>query len=319
MIYIEASSTLRLRPSHLLLMIYRYLSGVYQAGDLFALNYIKGFMDGKSASKPERILTVSGHGIGEAETWLAERMDDCRIDTVSFRMIDTQLLQFLRAAGRADIETIFSKFAEMVAPYPLLLELASDAGLVPYWCDQAQDIQRYFQRQKITVFSDHPLCIETSCHYDLIYVSHGMQYFSVDAAEKLRQHLSPEGWLAILMPPADGNANGDRFARFSSSMVARESKTLFRKLLESRGYALAPLPTGSPDLRNLAVRRELSRFNVLASAKSVLLGELILASLGEHISDRTRMEILNETAAQFNGLSMPVNEELELLIIEAKS
>ena len=121
------------------------------------------------------------------------------------------------------------------------------------------------------------------------------------------------------MPPADGNANGDRFARFSSSTVARESKTLFRKLLESRGYALAPLPTGSPDLRNLAVRRELSRFNVLASAKSVLLGELILASLGEHISDRTRLEILNETAAQFNGLSMPVNEELELLIIEAKS
>jgi hypothetical protein len=41
--------------------------------------------------------------------------------------------------------------------------------------------------------------------------------------------------------------------------------------------------------------------------------------LGEHISDRTRLEILNETAAQFNGLSMPVNEELELLIIEAKS
>ena len=187
MIYIEASPTLRLRPSHLLLMIYRYLSGVYQAGDLFALNYIKGFLDGKSASKPARILTVSGHGIGEAETWLAERMDDCRIDTVSFRMIDTQLLQFLRAAGREDIETVFSKFAEMVAPYPLLLELASDPGLVPYWCDQAQDIQRYFQRQKITVFSDHPLCIETSCHYDLIYVSHGMQYFSVDAAEKLRQ------------------------------------------------------------------------------------------------------------------------------------
>jgi SAM-dependent methyltransferase len=318
MIYIEASPKLHLRPSHLLLMIYRYLSGVYQMGDLFALNYVKGFLDGNLALKPTRILTVSGHGIGEAETWLAERIDDCHIDTVSFRLIDTQLLQFLRAAEPEDIETVFSKFAEMVAPYELLSELASDAGLVPYWCDQAQHIKHYFQRQRITVFSDHPLRIKNSRSYDLIYVSHGMQYFSVDAAEKLRQRLSPKGWLAILMAPGDGSPNGDGSARFSNSTVVREGKALFRKLLESRGYVLASLQAASLNLRNLAARRELSRFSVLAGAKSVFLGELILASLGEHIADRARLEILNETAARFKELNVPVNEELELLVIESK-
>jgi len=182
MIYLEASPKLRLRPSHLLLMIYRYLSGVYQAGDLFALNYIKGFLDGNSASKPTRILTVSGHGIGEAETWLAERIEDCHIDTVSFRLIDTQLLHFLRSAEPSDIEAVFSRFAEMVTPYELLSQLASNPGLIPYWCNQAQHIKHYFQQGKIAVFSDHPLRIDTPGRYDLIYVSQGTEYFSIEAA-----------------------------------------------------------------------------------------------------------------------------------------
>ena len=319
MIYIEASPVLRLRPAHVLLMIYRYLSGVYQMGDQFALNYIKGFLDGNSATNPKRILTVSGHGIGEAETWLAEKFADCHIDTVSFRLIDTQLLQFLRAATAADIETIFSKFVDIVGSYKLLSQLAADPGLVPYWRGQAQHVKDYFRKKTISVFSDHPLRMQTSCSYDLIYVSHGMQYFSDEAVAKLRRHLAPQGLLAILMAPAEGSQNGNGAGRFSNSRVALEGKALFRKLLEDRGYILSPAQSFALDLKGIGRRRELSRFNILASAKSVLLGELILASLGEHISDRARLEILDATAARYDDLNMPVSEELELIIIESES
>jgi SAM-dependent methyltransferase len=322
MTYIEASATLRLRPSHLLLMIYRYLSGVYQMGDLFALNYIKGFLDGNSAEpKSKKILTVSGHGIGEAETWLAKRVTGCEIDTISFRLVDTQLLQFLRAAEVNDIEAVFLKFAQMVAPYQMLSELVSDPGLVPYWCDQAAEIKHYFHQRKIRIFSDYPLCINPQYYYDLIYISHGMEYFSVEAAEKLSRLLASGGWLTILMPSKDHSTNGkpSLSTRFANTAPVQEAKALFRKLLQARGYILAREAVPNIDFSAVATRCELSRFRVLASANSVLLGELILSSLGEHISDRARLEVLNETAAQFKELRMPVNEELELYIMEAKS
>jgi hypothetical protein len=48
------------------------------------------------------------------------------------------------------------------------------------------------------------------------------------------------------------------------------------------------------------------------------MGELILSSLSEHIPDRARLEVLNETAVRSRELRVPVNEELELYIMEAK-
>ena len=313
MMYIEASPRLRLRPSHLLLMIYRYLSGVYQVGDLSALNYVKGFLDGNSAQpKLKRILTVSGHGIGEAEMWLAGRVDGCEIDTISFRLVDTQLLQFLRAAEATDIERVFSKFSQIVSPYEVLSELVSDLGLVPYWCEQAEAVTRCFQEARVNVFSDHPLRIPSSRLYDLIYVSHGWRYFSMKAAEELRRHLSPQAWLAVLMPSQDGSS------RFATTPPVREALALFNKLLEDRGYVLKPYHTPHLDLKALAARCELIRFSVLAPASSILIGELILRSLGEHISDRARLGVLNETAVHFKELRMPVNEELQLYMMEAK-
>lgn len=315
--YIEVSPTLRLRPSHVLLMIHRYLSGIYQTGDLFALNYIKGFLDGNATPPPTRVLTISGHGIGEAETWLADRLYNCHIDSLSFRLIDTQLLHFLRATEPNHIEMVFSKFAEMVAPYNLLSELVASPGLVPYWCNQARQIQHYFQNGKVTVFSNHPLQTNYENSYDLIYVSQGTQYLSIDSPEKLRGRLSPDGWLAILTPSSSSFFNCDGAGRFATSTVVLEAKALFRSLLESAGYVLTPLPNINLRLTRLSSRTEISRFSVLATAKYVLVGELILASLGEHISDRARLQALNDTAVRFTDLKMSVSEELELSFIKA--
>jgi hypothetical protein len=153
--------------------------------------------------------------------------------------------------------------------------------------------------------------------YDLIYVSQGTQYCSIEAAEKLRLKLACRGWLAVLTPPSKGHCNG--LVRFANAKVVLEAKALFRSMLQAQGYVLASLAEPTLDLSTLAIRTEISRFNVLATANSVLLGELILASLGEHISDRARLQVLNDTGAQFKELSMPVNEELELFLIESRS
>ena len=71
------------------------------------------------------------------------------------------------------------------------------------------------------------------------------------------------------------------------------------------------------NLRHKCIRREAIGFSVLAPANLVLIGELILISLYEHISDRARLEILNEVAARYRDLRTPVNEKLQLYIMEA--
>jgi len=319
--YLEASPQLRLRPSHLLLMIYRYVSGIYQVGDLSALNYVKGFLDasaGGKAATPRRILTVSGHGIGEAEMWLAERFSNAEINAISSRMVDTQLLQFLRIAQAKDIKAVFSEFQRRVGSYKVLSELAADPGLVPYWCDQAQSIQRVFGHANVGVYSDAPHALPESKKYDLIFASHGSKYFSAAVAEKLRSHLAPGGHLAILLPSPDDHADGIR-ARFANSRHVRDAKQIFENHLADRGYTLTRDVLPHAGLVELAQRREVIHFSVLAPANLILLGELILRSLGEHISDRARLEALNATAAGFKELQIPVNEELMLYIVEAKA
>lgn len=316
MIYIEASPHLRLRPSHLLLMIYRYASGVYQVGDLSALNYLKGFLDGSSVEREgARVLTVSGHGIGEAERWLASRLAGCTVDSVSFRLVDTQLLHALRIASPEEIEALFGRFAALVAPYPTLGTLASDPGLIPYWCEQAALIAACFQTGRVNAFSDSPFRIPASRRYDLVYVSQGGPYFTLEAAERLRNRLESGGLLAALAPARSVDGFGSRFA---TSQPVGEAKALFGQMLEQRGYAITAEAKPPPDLATLATRREVIRFNVLAPAHAVLVGELILASLAEHISDRHRLEVLEEAAARFIDLQLPVSEELELCMMGAE-
>ena len=299
-------------------MMYRYLSAIYQTGDLAALNYVKGYLDGKeSLAEPERILTVSGHDIGEAEMWLAERYPDAIIDTISFRLIDTQLLQFLRAAESEDIESVFQQFESMISAHPVLQQLASDRGLIPYWCEQAEAITRNFEQHNVTVYSVTPMSIPPTKTYDLIYVSHGSRYFSMDAAAKLRQHLSDRGQMAVLLPnrrPPRPGLDGQQ-RRFAQLETVREAKTHLREQFEQRGYDIRGMMWRNPEMDSISERRELIRFNVLAPASAVLIGELIVGSLYEHISDKARLDVLNETASHYQDFDEPVYEELELYII----
>jgi hypothetical protein len=317
MIFIEASDNLRLRPSHLLLMIYRYMSGVYQAGDLSALSYTKGYLDASSgSSESKRVLTVSGHGIGEAESWLADHIADCQIDAVSFRLVDTQLLQFLRAAEPHHIESVLDQFKEMVAPFPVLAELMADPGLTPYWCEQSKALKRLADEERMSIFGVHPEKIPAQRLYDLIYVSHGEPFLTRDSVVKLREHLAPDGNMAVLVrTQPNGSGSGTRTEPFAGSTPVLNAIRYFDSYIEERGYSVAATPKPAVDLADIARVEEPINFSVLAPADSVLIGELILTSLPDHIPDQARLEALDEAASRFTGLQAPVSESLKLYLL----
>src|SRR5262249_50325426 len=251
-------------------------------GDLSALNYIKGFVDGSGPLHAlDRVLTVSGHGIGEAEMWLLDRVAGCSVETVSFRLLDTQLLQFLRAAEPKDINLVFARVSELVAPYAPLAELVADPGRVPYWCEQSEAIKRCFQTERLAVYSDFPLRLPAAELYDLIYVGHDSRSLSLPAAQQLRKHLRPHGLLAIVKSAAGEGAAGGVMprVRFADLPEVRDAKRRFGRGLEARGYQLEVGPEDGLDLSPLAGQRECIRFAVLAPATAVLLGEFILSSL----------------------------------------
>jgi hypothetical protein len=314
MILIETPTGQSLRPMHLLLMLYRYLSGVYQLGDVAGLNYIKGFIDGGGGQgKLDRVLTLCGHGIGEPEVWLSERLPNAVIDTVSFRQLDTQLLQFLRTAGRSGIAAAFDRFREVLEPFPALYRLLDDEGLVPYWELQAEEWSAP-RRSHVNVYSDNPLRIPDTRVYDLIYVSQGLRYLDVDAVMKLRRHVRGGGWLSILVP-ASSEAAGERFA---DSMWTTEAKHVFNQLLGRRGYPPARDTHSSLDIQPLVTNSEYIRFSVPASAKSMLVGELLLYSMHEHLSDRVRLEVLAETLDTLSVADVSVREILQLFMIQGE-
>ncbi|MCF7810476.1 class I SAM-dependent methyltransferase [bacterium] len=318
--YIEITSQLRLRPKHLLLMLYRYISGIYKMGDLSALNYIKGYIDGSGDGKnTKQILTVSGHGIGEAERWLTHRFKDCTIDATSFRLLDTQILHFLRQSNSEDIIKAFKQFGKILKPYDALMEFFEIPGLVPYWIEQADVIQQLCIQNRLTIYSTNPLHVPENKSYDLIYLSYGTHYVTLDAITKLRSMLKPGGMLAVLMPSDEPQTSDlHDYGRFADSPKVRKARSAFRRALESRNYIIRPEFKKPKDILKVADKCEKLLFTVLAPASAVLFGELILGSLSEHISERARLEALNQTIGDFSDVEEAVREELDLYLMEAK-
>jgi hypothetical protein len=311
MIAVRTTSGHRLRPVHLFLMLYRYLSGAYQLGDLSALNYLKGFLDGRDDGRaPARLLSVSGHGIGEPELWLSDRYPSSRIDVLSFRLLDTQLLQFLRAAGAPGVVEVFEQFRDLVQPFPALAELVADVGLVPYWELQA-DEWRTGRREHVTVYSASPASLPATTTYEVAYVSNSTPYVDDDVIERIRPHVEAGGWIALLEPAA-GDAGADRFSRSPYTTGARR---LLNAFLEShRVQVTRPCPE-SPAQRTAAAHVELIPLAIPAPARSVLVGELLLALMHEPVSDRLRIEALGTVLASVAPTDMPVKDVLQLVMI----
>jgi hypothetical protein len=312
MIAFRTASGPRLRPIHLFLMLYRYLSGAYQLGDLSALNYVKGFLDGRRTDgSPRAILSISGHGIGEPEVWLSSRYPEAAIDVLSFRLVDTQLLQFLRIAGPQGVGDVFAQFREAVAPFPALAELVADAGLVPYWELQAEE-WRAGLRSKVTVYSVSPEALPAEASYDIAYVSNSSPYVTMDVLQALQRHVTASSWIALLTPAGGSSVP----LAFAASPYAREARERLSDFLRGRG--LTPQRTPDPILECdvLADRIEVIPLSIPAPARSVLVGELLLCLMQEPVSDRLRIEALATVLGSVPETDTPVRDTLQLIMIQ---
>jgi SAM-dependent methyltransferase len=311
MLVFQTSTGHRLRPVHLLLMLSRYISGVYQLGDLTALSYFKGFLDGSNQRQSvSRILSISGHGIGDPEIWLSHAFPDAAIDALSFRLVDTQLLQFLRGAGPAGVAQVFAQFRTATEQLSGLRDLMDDPGLVPYW--QLQAAEWGDGRRRVSVFSTSPLRLPEGRAYDVIYVSNSARYLQPAALDALRRHLAPGGRMAVL---AASNA-ADPADQFFKSPYVRQGCDLLDRLLEQHGYSAVCQAHQVTDTDDPSTRRELIRFTIPAAPKSVLVGELLLYSMHEHITDRVRLQVLSDVLRDVPPAEVIARETLELSLIE---
>ena len=312
MIFLEAGNKLHLRPAHLLLMIYRYASGIYQTGEISALSYTKGYLDNQGESNsPCRILTVSSHGIGEAETWMVDRLANPIVETVSFKLINSQLFQFIRYADNDEIAEIINKFCQIVGPYPILSELANDPGLVTYWQSQSSKIKEIYEKKQLTVYSNTPNKIPHNRSYDVIYVTHSEPVLPEGTVEYLRCLLTEGGLMAILVP--DRSSGADNSETFSLYPQVKTAISDLRKAHEQYGYHHVYQRTGDEkQLSRGAFRTEFINFVVPSSARVALLGELLLESLYDHIPDNVRLTALEQAASQLENENTVVNERLKL-------
>jgi hypothetical protein len=311
-IVFETASGHRLRPVHLLLMLYRYVSGAYQLSDLSALNYVKGYLDGRGAWTPSSILTVSGHGIGEPEAWLSDRLPTVCIDAVSLRLLDTQMFQFLRAAGSGGVTEVFERFTEVVSTMPGLAALASDEGLMPYWVLQATKWSQA-GRAHVRAFSVPPDDLPAQRAYDFIYINHSHPYLSGELLDRLRGHLRPAGWMATVVPTA-GEAG-----RFAESEHVQRAKIRLNDSLARRGYPPLRAPVAAFSASCAVRRAESFAFDVPSPARAQLMGELLLFSMHGHVSDRIRLQAVSEALDDVSVANVPVRESMQLLLIEKEA
>jgi hypothetical protein len=294
----------------MLLMLYRYVSGVYQLGDFSALSYIKGLLDGGQPRPVRRVLSISGHGIGEPEIFMSDRFPGAAIDALSYRLIDTQLLQFLRTAGPAGVAEVFEQFKAASADLDGVSRLLDDAGLVPYWEQQAEEWSAG-RRPAITVYSNLPDAVPASHKYDFVYVSNSAPYLQDGSLPSVFRHVAPGGLMAVTLP-----AQVDSRDQFSRSAYVQRAREMYDAILRRQGYAANHRTESASPLGVDVLRRETIPFPVPAPAHSVLVGELLLHSMQAHISDRIRLEALSEVLLQVPETDVPVKETLDLLLIE---
>ena len=221
-------------------------------------------------------------------------------------------------AGSFEVAHALAWQGQKPGSYEVLNELVADPGLIPYWCEQSEEISGLFERYPTRLFSDAALSALPADEYDLIYISQSARDLSVEAVEGLRHSLSAQGVLGVLMPLREQRGQAQPIC-FANSVPFVEAKEQFRQQLERRGYTLLPAYPLHVDLSHLTDHCEKIRFNVLATAHAVLVGELILSSVYEHITDRARLDVLNDVATQFRDVQIPMSEELQFCVVEGKS
>ena len=315
------SNQVRLGISQALLLLYRYLTGIYALGDLSFVQFLTGYVSGKKRSLDGcRVLTISGNGIGELEKSLCLQWNVEHLETMSVNPAQMRILRLMREASSDEVEAFFGWARNCLNDFPNLRSLLLSPGLVAYWQQQGAFWQSSELSGRIHLFSGSPWSISPAQGYDAILLSHGQNLLLSSDARSLCAFLKPNGILAVLMPvifhPA--GLQGPLPSRFSDLPVVREAKERMRAEARASGYEI-------PGDRPVNIRWTLApddvvryvSFSIASPLRSLLIGELLIQTLAAELPDTVRLTLL-ESALERVPLGAGAGTETLLILLAEK-
>jgi hypothetical protein len=316
----KLSNQVRLTVSQALLLLYRYLTGIYALGDLSFVQFLGGYVRGKKCSLDGgRILTVSGNGIGELEKMLCLQWEFDHLETMAVSPVQMRVMRLLMDASPDEVAELFEWAQDCLRDHPNLQSLMASPGLVAYWQQQCELWQSLQLKGRVRLFGGSPWDMPTTETYDAILLSHAQQLLRGGDAKHLLSYLKPGGWLAALMPVIfRPDALQQRMpARFSDSPVVEAAKQRMREEAWHLGYEM-------PDGQSVHIRWALApddtahvvSFSIASPLRSLLIGELLIYSLAAELPDVTRLTLLESALADISPAAGAGTEALLILLAE---
>lgn len=316
----KLKNQVRLGTSQALLLLYRYLTGIYVLGDLSFVQFLSGYMRGKKRDlESSRILTVSGNGIGELEKMVCLQWKLEALETMAVSPAQMGIMRLLMDSTPDEVAEFFNWAQECLRDYPNLKALINSPGLVAYWQQQCDLWQSPELKERVRVVGGSPWDIPATESYNAILLSHAQKLLRDGDAKHLLSHIKPGGWLATLTPvifrPDEFNERMP--ARFSDSSYIQVAKQRMRTEAGRLGYEM---PNGQP----VHIRWEpapddtfhVVSFSIPSPLQSLLIGELLIQSLVAELPDAVRLPLLESSVADIPSGAGAGTEVLLILLTE---
>jgi hypothetical protein len=316
------SNQVRLGIPQALLLLYRYLTGIYALGDLSFVQFLAGYLGGKNRSLDGcRVLTVSGNGIGELEKALCLQWRIGQLETMSVNPAQMRILRLMMEASPDEIAAFFAWAQEKLRGCPNLRDLLSSPGLEAYWKEQRVLWQSPELTGRVRLFSGSPWNVSSEQEYDAIFLSHSQRLFVENEGKSLCSLLKPRGILAALMPvifhPAD--IRGRIPLRFSDLPVVREAKEKMRNEARCLGYELPE--DGPVNIRWTLGPEDILHyvsFSIASPLRSLLIGELLIQTLAFELPEAVRESLLESALDRIPPGAGAGTETLLILLAEKR-
>ena len=316
----KLSNQVRLSISQALLLLYRYLTGIYALGDLSFVQFLGGYVRGKKRSLDGcRILTVSGNGIGELEKMLCLQWKFDHLETMAVSPAQMRVMRLLIDATPSEVAEFFEWAQGYLRDYSNLQTLLTSPGLVAYWQQQCELWRSPELKGRVRLFGGSPWDMPTTETYDAILLSHAQQLLRDNDARHLLSYLRPGGWLAALMPVIfhPDALRQQMPARFSDSPAVEAAKQRMREEARHLGYEM---PDGQPVHIRWALAPDdtahVVSFSIASPLRSLLIGELLIYSLVAELPDGTRLALLESALADISPAAGAGTEALLILLAE---
>ncbi|MDA2923038.1 hypothetical protein MYX65_00025 [Acidobacteria bacterium AH-259-L09] len=306
--------------SHAILLVYRYMTGIYMLGDLSFLQFVSGFCKGKRcALDHRRVLTVSGNGIGGLEQLICVQWGLDKLEIMAVTPLQMHILRLLMDATPQEVVDLLRWAQQRVADYPCLSELFALPGLVSYWQQQCASWQSPQLKGKVHLYGGSPWDLRGSEIYDVVLLSHAQKVMLDVDGKQLLSLVKPGGLLAVVTPVIfhPNGLRGRMPMRFTDLPVVESAK---QKLREDT----LPLAYDVGDDQPSHIRWSLEpadtvhvvSFSIASPMRSVLVGELLIQALDTPLPDTVRLATLESAISQVEPSAGAGTESLLILLAE---